>query len=106
MTTTEPRTPRDRTPRLRESASLVIHRVDVSWMDRAACRDEEPELFFTGGDHDMTDQWRTIEARSVCRLCPVQVECLRYAIAIKADGVWAGTTPQQRKALEPKQATA
>jgi WhiB family redox-sensing transcriptional regulator len=41
-------------------------------------------------------------ARAVCARCLVRVECLDYALSApetRAHGVWAGTTPLERKRL-------
>ena len=39
-------------------------------------------------------------ARAVCRVCPVRSECLTYAITTgQDDGIWGGTTPQERRRL-------
>jgi WhiB family redox-sensing transcriptional regulator len=71
--------------------------VDTDWMDRAACADSElnfvPETITEG---------RLIELRAVCAECPVKRECLEYALEQPysvAWGVYAGTTPAERKAL-------
>ena len=48
--------------------------IDMSWRHRAACRTEEPELFFPIGTSEPA-LGQLAEARSVCRGCPVVVEC-------------------------------
>lgn len=68
------------------------------WMARASCRDEDPELFFSD-HHSMPDKARVDEARSVCRWCPVRGECLAYALATDAYGVWAATTRDERDSM-------
>jgi WhiB family redox-sensing transcriptional regulator len=51
-----------------------------------------PELFFD------PDQWPT--ARAVCRTCPVQDECLAYALATReVRGLWGGLSPAERGRL-------
>jgi WhiB family redox-sensing transcriptional regulator len=38
--------------------------------------------------------------RAVCARCPVRERCLDWALtANESDGIWAGTTPDERKAL-------
>lgn len=69
-----------------------VRLADPEWRARAACRDEEPELFFADDANSLTS------ARSVCWRCPVVADCLRYALAADAWGVWAGTTKKQRDA--------
>jgi WhiB family redox-sensing transcriptional regulator len=69
------------------------------WRDRAACRDTNPELFFpigtTGLAIDQIDA-----AKAVCEQCPVQRECLEFALATNQEaGVWGGTTEDERRKL-------
>lgn len=60
----------------------------------AACRaTESPDAWFSF-DARVTEQ-----ARNICRRCPAIRECLEWAITHKEDGLWAGTTFDQRKAL-------
>lgn len=76
-----------------------VELVDISWQPRAACRDEDPELFFSD-NHSTPDKARVERARAVCSGCPVAYECLQYAMATGSDGVWAGTTKDQRDAMK------
>jgi hypothetical protein len=40
------------------------------------------------------------EAKAVCRTCPVIEKCLDYALSAReAEGVWGGTTQQERELL-------
>lgn len=69
----------------------------VPWMDAAACRGLNPELFFPGkGD-------RGHEARRVCAECPVRVPCAEYALTapFAAQGIWGGTDEVERSQLRP-----
>lgn len=75
----------------------------------AACRDEPPELFFPheGGGHFG-------KAMSICKACPVQTECLIYALTYEEAhpgsrwGIYGGTTPHERRtiAAQNRKATA
>lgn len=39
-------------------------------------------------------------ARTICRSCPVQDACLAYALsAVEPDGIWGGTTPDERRRM-------
>ncbi|RAY12549.1 WhiB family transcriptional regulator [Actinomadura craniellae] len=65
----------------------------------AACRTEDPELFFPVGTLRPAEE-QTRRAAEVCRGCPVRVECLDYALATRQrHGVWAGTTGEERDRL-------
>lgn len=74
-------------------------RPDVSWTDLAACRHEDPELFFpisTKGP----GRAQTEEAKAVCARCPVRQECLEYALATHQEaGIWGGLTEDELRAL-------
>jgi WhiB family redox-sensing transcriptional regulator len=40
------------------------------------------------------------EAKRICRGCPVQIQCLAWALASGVtDGVWGGTTPDERRVI-------
>ncbi|HWC11606.1 MAG TPA: WhiB family transcriptional regulator [Acidimicrobiales bacterium] len=63
------------------------------WMARASCRGMAPATFFPSRG-EATD-----EAREVCAACPVRAECLAYAVAEDMEGVWAGTSKRERRAM-------
>jgi WhiB family transcriptional regulator, redox-sensing transcriptional regulator len=74
----------------------------MDWRHRASCRDEDPELFFPVGTSGPALR-QIAEAKKVCRRCPVQKECLAYALdAGLADGVYGGMSEDQRRALSRK----
>jgi len=62
----------------------------------AACAGAPLGLFFPDKDqaHAAIEQ-----ARTLCRDCPVQADCLAWAVTHNEQGVWAGTTEQQRRAI-------
>lgn len=70
----------------------------AAWMDDAACRGLDPELFFaegTGGGK-MTAK----EARAVCQRCVVRAECLEYALDRREKfGMWGGLSERERRRL-------
>lgn len=59
---------------------------DHSWMERAACRGHDPEMFFP---HPSDGIGRDL-AQSVCQRCPVIEACGRWADDTSAVGVWGG----------------
>lgn len=71
----------------------------TAWIDAAACRGEDPELFFpVGASPVAADQ--TERAKRVCRSCPVRRECLRWALDTFQDaGVWGGLDEEERRVL-------
>jgi WhiB family redox-sensing transcriptional regulator len=76
------------------------HDPDTMWMAYAICPEVDPEIFFpeTRGSQDgILAVHSGRYARQVCRTCPVQPECLAYALERpELRGVWGGTTEQQR----------
>lgn len=70
------------------------------WRDRAACRHEDPDLFFPIGTTGPA-QAQTEQARAVCRRCPVREACLEWAMDTgQATGVWGGTSETERRSLK------
>jgi WhiB family redox-sensing transcriptional regulator len=72
----------------------------MDWRHEAACRDEDPELFFPIGTtgpalHQIDD------AKAVCRRCDVTADCLDWALETGQDaGVWGGLSEDERRALK------
>jgi WhiB family redox-sensing transcriptional regulator len=64
------------------------------WQQDAACRDTDPDLFFSNADADRQ------EALRLCAACPVRHECLEHALTTReAYGIWGGTDERERKRL-------
>ena len=69
------------------------------WRELAACREEDPELFFPIGTGPAADAQAGC-AKTVCRRCPVLELCLTYALSSGQDaGIWGGLTEDERRAL-------
>jgi WhiB family redox-sensing transcriptional regulator len=67
------------------------------WRDRAACQDEDPELFFPIGD-GAAAQEQMARAKVVCRRCLVRQQCLDFALSTGQDaGIWGGLTAAERR---------
>ncbi|MEN3263661.1 WhiB family transcriptional regulator [Pseudonocardia sp.] len=72
----------------------------MSWLYQAACRTEEPELFFPIGTTGPA-LGQIAEAKSVCRGCPVVSECLSWALESgQNSGVWGGMSEDERRRLQ------
>jgi WhiB family transcriptional regulator, redox-sensing transcriptional regulator len=70
------------------------------WLERAACKDSDPELFFP----ERGEQAKGQAAKQVCASCQVQQQCrdlaVRTARSREEDhGIFAGTTPHERSGL-------
>lgn len=70
-----------------------------AWRALAACRDSAPDLFFPIGATGMALE-QIEAAREVCRACPVQAECLDFALETNQEaGIWGGTSEDERRRL-------
>lgn len=68
---------------------ILFQRED--WQEQGACRGQHPNLFFGAS---------TEIARTICRTCPVQTDCLEYALRIPIrDGMWGGMDENERRKL-------
>lgn len=69
-----------------------------AWRDHAACRDHDPDLWFP--IEQLDDTTDTLEAKAICRACPVRGDCLEYSLATnQADGIWGGLDEHQRRSI-------
>ena len=66
------------------------------WFADAECRGLDPELFYPTGREDAIER-ALAEARTICRRCDVQAECLAFALNGRESGIWAGTSERQRR---------
>lgn len=73
--------------------------MSLDWMDSAACRDYDSELWFN------TDDYSKQAAKRICRGCKVRDDCLNWAITTgQKDGTLGGFTEHERKLLIRRQA--
>jgi WhiB family redox-sensing transcriptional regulator len=73
--------------------------VHMNWCEDVACRNADPDLFFPIGTIGAALR-QMEEAKRICRACPVQIQCLAWALENGvADGVWGGTTPDERRII-------
>lgn len=87
----------------------------ADWRATAACREEDPTLFFPNGD---SGPWLLVieQAKAICRRCPALEACGQWAAAERVEyGIFGGLTEQERRAihrstvrrrLSPEQAAA
>lgn len=68
-----------------------------NWRARAKCRElsleEADEIFFL----DVGKKSKT--AKQICNQCPVQSQCLDFAIFYGESGIWGGMTDAERDSL-------
>lgn len=71
----------------------------ADWRHDAACRDEDPEIFFPIAPSDST--LSAAAAKSVCQRCPVVHDCLTWALdSGQRLGVWGGLSELERRTLK------
>lgn len=58
----------------------------------------DPDWFFPDEEKQRNKKLHTELARYVCRRCPFRVDCAQWATDTKQDGIWGGTTTQERMA--------
>lgn len=76
----------------------------MDWRHKAACREEEPELFFPIGNTGPA-LMQIDEAKRVCQDCDMTEVCLNWAIETGQDaGVWGGLNEDERRSLKRKRA--
>lgn len=76
------------------------------WRHRAACLDEDPELFFPVGNTGPA-LLQIDEAKAVCHRCDVLDTCRRWALDTgQGAGVWGGLSEDERRALKRRNARA
>jgi WhiB family redox-sensing transcriptional regulator len=73
-------------------------RSSPGWMSLSACQRADPELFFpvTAAGAALR---QVSEAKAVCGRCSVWESCLSYAMMTAQDGIWGGTTAEERRAM-------
>lgn len=73
----------------------------ADWRSQAACREIGHAPFFPEGQ-----VWGPSEygpALRICKACPVQAECLEFALENdERYGIWGGTLPPERARMKGK----
>ena len=81
---------------------MAIQSWEWGWQWRAACRGEDEALFFPPAHAETRDERlsRERQAKAICAVCPVRMECLEYAVRIREPhGVWGGLNEAERRML-------
>lgn len=65
------------------------------WREDAICSSTDPEAFYPDKGNSSKD------AKTICGLCPVQPDCLDYALSRdERFGVWGGLSERERRSLK------
>ena len=95
---------------LEDSIGNIINNGKQSWMNNASCKGKT-YIMFPKEHKDIT---YIVDARALCAECPVQPQCLEYALEFPAadmHGVWAGlksrqlAAEQRRRGVRPTRPT-
>jgi WhiB family redox-sensing transcriptional regulator len=87
-------------PALTTPPADMAPREGRGWLDLAACKDTDPDLFFPERGEKAKGQ----AAKQVCAACQVQQQCRELAVRTARSreedhGIFAGTTPHERSGL-------
>jgi WhiB family redox-sensing transcriptional regulator len=75
--------------------SMDLYSESAPFDGTQSCMSVDPEMFFP---EDYEDRGVTERAKSICKSCPLTLDCLEYAMSdASLDGIWGGTTPRERK---------
>lgn len=82
---------------------LTPAEMNAPWRRRAACRDEDLNLFFAErGDNESGQR-----AKEICAGCPVRQACLNFAITNnELAGIWGGFSRKARKRIRKSREAA
>jgi WhiB family transcriptional regulator, redox-sensing transcriptional regulator len=98
MQATTSELPQCRQPPAAKGRTIMTH-ADHDWRSQSACLTADPELFFPLSSMGPSLGQLT-EAKKVCSRCPVQAECLDFALSTnQMHGVWGGTSEDERRHL-------
>jgi WhiB family redox-sensing transcriptional regulator len=76
----------------------------MTWRNRSACLDQDPELFFPIGNTGPAIL-QIEEAKLVCGKCDVVETCLKWANDAGRDaGVWGGQSEDERLSIKRRDA--
>jgi len=78
--------------------------IDEEWKLGARCRGEDPDLWFPRSEGQRSRNRgvaaATMTAKAICGQCPVQSQCLDYAITCDIRfGIWGGRDESERGRL-------
>jgi WhiB family redox-sensing transcriptional regulator len=76
--------------------------VVTTWESQALCRDVDAGCFIPPlrEEPEADRRSREVAAKRVCAVCPVQRECLDYALRVREPfGIWGGLSEPERRRL-------
>lgn len=71
------------------------------WINNAACYGKGNELFFSDSTFKIINRKMIVQAKVICKTCPVASDCLTYAInKDERFGIWGGYSSKELMALK------
>jgi WhiB family redox-sensing transcriptional regulator len=95
LTKKHPKNPKQTTTHTTNTTNIN----NTQWMQKAACKNQTHHMF----PQHHKDITYIQTAKQICQTCPVQTQCLNYALQhppADMHGVWAGHTPRQLAAKQ------
>jgi WhiB family redox-sensing transcriptional regulator len=83
---------------------VAVGTIHETWHIKASCRGPESALFFPPSLPERRDERddREAKAKQICLACPVQRDCLEFALRVREPhGIWGGLTEAERRRLLP-----
>ena len=81
--------------------------MDRSWQFKGLCRGNHSYLFFppTTVERKEERERRELKANAICNVCPVNAECLEFALEIREPyGIWGSLTETERRQVLARRA--
>jgi WhiB family redox-sensing transcriptional regulator len=76
--------------------------MDIQIKNQAACRGLT-DLFYPVYPRNRESVLKEKQAIRICGTCPVQKECLKWALEHELHGIWGGTTEHARERMRRSQ---
>lgn len=78
------------------------------WQLLAACRGEDPDVFFhPEGERGAARAARIAHAKAICTACPVRAACAAHALAVREPyGIWGGLSEEEREHIYSRRVLA
>lgn len=86
--------------------ALRLNAIEIDngkWRDKARCKNLDPrvaQLFFFPTVGHPTAKLLP-DRKRICEICPVNEECLEFAVLNGTVGIWNNTSGKQRRAMKP-----
>ena len=82
----------------------------LDWQEDAACRGEDPELFFAPEiEYPAARKRRETQAKQICASCPVRLQCLEWRLRSESQrdaGIYGGLNEDERILLRRRRIRA